>query len=631
MEYEKEEGIKGTINKFINRISNSKDKTKIYLLIIFLSAFIIRLIAAKNMGLYPDDSIHSIRPIGIIGSGKLVEYGQSSALWYYIQEIFYKIFGASIFGSRIATAIFGSFFVILIFLFVKQIFKSKKAGLIAAVLMASSPFLIRMTLPEMDLVVMFFIIFSALFLFKFTEDSKKRNLILCGALIGIAILIKIYALLFVLSFLLFLIYSSIKTKNLNRKRIKIIIIFLGIIFLFCIPTLTHNYLLYKDKGFVDMMFTNMFKVGLEKAEVLYGWGAGWLPESSYTGLSSGILKIGSFLYHGDVILLILGLLGFIFLFRKNKDYLLFFLFAFIIPFVYIGSQPVFFMSKHFTFVFILFIPMASALLEEIFDKSKIEIPKLRLRHILFAIIIFNLIFLINCSDRCVYKTSGESQLMKYKEDVISEKSLVVVDSRIYRGFISWIFHDRNYIEAHLFNAGVDEISEYGNPIPIETYFIECVKDDCGWGVIKDKPKLNQSMESLTNWFASNSYQPKEIKDIDKRYYLPVLTKSDNLVKYRIYKANLILNPYIINLAMSTHISNLYPIGYDERIIPVFDKYETHNSIDSILDKFAHLIFYISFLLSFLSLPYLIYLIISEETNQEDKKIEEDSLGDKHEQ
>ena len=636
---------KGTISKLINnvlRIFYSINKTKLYILLITIFGFILRLIAANNMGLHPDDANHAVRPIGIIGSGKMVEYGQSTALWYYIQEVFYKIFGASQLGSRMASVVFGSFFVILMFIFVKQIFKSEKAGLIAAFLTAVSPFLIKMTLPEMDVTVMFFTIFSALFLFKYAENWKNKNLVLSGILIGIAILIKVYALFFAFSFFIFLIYSYNKKGELNKKTINKIIIFLLVIFIFCIPTLTHNYLLYKDKGFMDMMFTNLLKIGTEKAKELYGWGAGWMPAADYMGFFFGNKEsFGSplpgfilvlFLFKQDIILLILGLLGLILTFKKTRNYFWFFLIVFIPPFIYIGAQPAFLMHKHFTFMPLLFIPMAACFLGNIHNKIKEKFPKFGLRYLLIFILIFNLLLLGKGPGEYVYRTSAETQLIDYKIDNIPENSLVVVDSRIYRGYMVWMFHDRNYLEAGLLSKTLEEgtlikekITEKTKDIILpahlstessstDVYFVECVTDDCGWGTIDEQPEVNQSMEDMTEWFANGSKIVKEIDSINPGdYYLPFLTKSDVEPVYRIYKNKFMLNPLTTSAVIkSKHELLLYPVGYDESITPIFDKYETHNAIDSFINVTAHIIFYIAFLLSFFSLLYMILLFILED-------------------
>jgi 4-amino-4-deoxy-L-arabinose transferase-like glycosyltransferase len=342
--------------KFIDKLLNLiflEDKVKVYVIILFLIGIFLRLVAAHNLGLSADDSVHAIRPINIMESGRLSEYGQSSILWYYIQEVFYKILGTSQIGSRMATVVFGSLLIILMFLFVKKIFKSEKAGLIASALTAFSPFLIKMTLPEMDVAVMFFVILSGLFIFRFIESLKKKDLLIAAGIMGLAIMIKVYALFFAFSYVLFLAYSFRKKSESWKKVIKIAFIFSIILFIFIIPVITFNYLLYKDKGFMDLMFTTYFKLGMDKAEKLYSWNAGWGATADIIGFflgkqsnfggenAVGINRLPGFIvilvqiFQMDPLVMIFGLLGLILMFKRNKNYSIFFFFYL---FLYILEQ-----------------------------------------------------------------------------------------------------------------------------------------------------------------------------------------------------------------------------------------------------------------------------------------------------
>ncbi len=619
----------------------SKNKTKLCVLMLALIGFILRIISARNIGISADDAVHAIRPIGIIESGKMVELGQSSAMWYYIQEIFYKIFGATQIGSRFASALFGAALIILIYLFVKQIFKSEKIGLIASALITFSPFLIKMTLPEMDIVVMFFVIFSGLFIFRFNESYKNKDLFFAGFLMGIAVLIKVYSLFFVGTYCIFLIYKGVKKKKINKRFIKGILIFGFTIFIFTVPTLTHNYLLYKDKGFMDLIFTNVFKLGLEKAEELYSWGAGWMPHTDYKGFFLGnqvnfqenpetIYRLPGFIvllylsFMEDPILILFGLLGFIYLIlKKHENYLSFFIITFFVPFIYLGSHIP--MLKHFTFIFVLLVPISSYFIynlgTDIIKKNK----KIKWKYLLILLILINLLWLgkgVDGLNSHFYSESGEGQLINYKNQVITEDSLVVVDSRIFRGFIGWLFNDRFYLESNYFGAALEQSAQYGDPVPLEVYYVECAKDDCGWGTIKNQPEFNKTMEELTTWFSNNSELIKEIKAVNRyEYYFPFITSNKEEPIYRVYRSTLMVNPSILLIAKSTHNVLMYPIGYDETIGPVFDEYQVYSAFDGLLDKTAHIILKTGWIFSFISLGFLIYLFIKED-DEDIKEIKE---------
>ena len=170
------------IDNFIERILSiffSKDRTNLYLLISFILGFVLRLINVLNLPTNIDASGHALMAIKFISSGKLGTWNQSVGLWYFLTDLAYKMFGVGDLGARFVALIFGSLSIILIFLFSKEIF-NKKVGLIAAFLLAVSPWHITETIPEMDVAVMFFVLFSMLFFVKALKQDKRLFFIACG-------------------------------------------------------------------------------------------------------------------------------------------------------------------------------------------------------------------------------------------------------------------------------------------------------------------------------------------------------------------------------------------------------------------------------------------------------------------
>jgi hypothetical protein len=602
-----------------NIIETFYDKTKRIILIFFILGLILRIIAANNVGVSADDVNHAVRPIGIFSSEKLVIFDQSTILWYYIQGVVYNIFGATQFISRFAETIFGSLTIILMFLFVKKVFKSEKAAIISSFLIAISPMLIKSTLPEMDVAVGFFLILSAFFLFSYFESRKNKDLMLSALFIGIGTMIKLYSLFFAFSFIIFYIFKEIKSSP-KKTIIKNVFLFGLILFVLVIPTLAHNYLLYKDKGFMDLLFTNNLKLGVEKAKEFYSWGAGWMPYSDYNGFFfgnqrnfdptplPGCLVVLGFLLKGDPILFILGILGLILVFKKKRDYFWFFIITFVPAFIILGAQIP--MSKHFIWGLALLAPAAGFLVDKIHSK----LNKIKLRYFLLAMLIFSIFYLgmpKEIDNGNFYAKSSFNQLMSYKDFNIPKNALIVADSRIYRGNIHWALNDRNYIEAAYFFDAVKKVNELGNLKNIEVYYVECVIDDCGWGTVKDQPDFNASMEQITEFFANNSYSKKDFESADPySYYFP-LFKEQKRTDYRIYKTEMALNPIILDVVKQTHSWFLYPIGYDRSISEIFDDYQTHNAFDSSINTIAWMILYTELIITFLSIIYLAYIFINE--------------------
>lgn len=143
------------------------------------------------------------------------------------------------------------------------------------------------------------------------------------------------------------------------------------------------------------------------------------------------------------------------------------------------------------------------------------------------------------------------------------------------------------------------------------YFIECIKDDCGWGTIKNQPEFNQSMEAIVSWFEGNSKLIGELKGVDRKTYsLPLV--HDKQESYRVYKTSFNLSYSIIPIARSTHTVLMYPIGYDSEIGGVFDDYEARGFFDKTLNNLSFYLLIICIILSLFSLLYLKYLFIMDE-------------------
>lgn len=603
------------------------DKTKRTLVIIVILGFILRLIAARNLGVKADDSGKSFMSIGILGSGKLAIWDQSTALWFYIQDISFNIFGLTMIGSRFAAVFFGSFLIILMYVFTKKVFKSKKIALLSSFLIAVSPILIRESLPEMDVAASLFLLFSAFFLFKYFESRKNKDLVLTALFIGIGIMIKLYVLFFAISFLIIIIYVEMKREKNVKKSLKKVLLFGIIITILVTPTLAHNYLLYQDKGFMDLIFTNFFGFGADKAEQYYGWSAGWMPYTDYKGFFLGNQRNyppspipGAFLMFfsllkSDPMIFVLGFSGLAFAYKKKKEYFWFFVITFLPAFIYLGSNIP--MRKHFLWSLVLLAPLAGEMGIRIIEKIK----KIKLKSVFFLLLIFSLIYLGTpeaYGSTPFYGKSSFGQLVDYRESSISDSALVVADSRIYRGTIHWALAGTNYVESARFIDIANQLNQQGNLQNIEVYFVECVVDDCGWGTIKNQPDFNASMEQLVEFFSNASYFKKDFEGpVLNNFYLPII--GERTVRYRIYKAEMLLNPAILQVVKQTHVHFQIPFNYDESITPLFDNYEVHGPLNTMISKFAWFIFYFELVFSFFALIYILYLFVEEQSEEPERE------------
>ena len=607
-----------------------KDKTKSTVFLIFLLGLILRIIAAINLGVSADDMVHSVHAINFLKSGKLVEYSQSASLWYYLTDISYNLLCYTQLSSRLIAIIFGSLSILVIFLLTKEYF-GDKAGLFAALFLALSPFHVKNTLAEMDNFTIFLVLMSLYFTVKFMNadirHKKLRYSIGAGIFLGLSILTKVYVFLFIpviIGMVLYNNYSNNK-KLLEKASTKYLLIILIISFIFFIPSITHNYLLYKDKGITDFMYANTFGIRNEKNTQLYGFDAGWGDKADFKGfffgnsrhlgnnpIPSGLFAL-SFLAYTDPLVFILGLMGLAFSFKRNKKFLMLSLFIFVFVFIFMASRML--MSKHYIFLLIIFIPSAGMFFNQINELIK---TKIKSHTTLNSIILITVFYLILLGYNSVYThspfytKSAVGQFIDFKNEIGSDSALYVADSRIYRGRANWMLYGTNYVEASQLQSLMEQSEQLpGIKSPTDIYFIECVTDDCGWGTIKNQPEFNASMEDMVKFFSNNSKVVAEFFDYGKnRYYWPIFNDK-GVLELRIYKTSGMINQNIYQILKATRSWFLYPIGYDETAIQIFDKYKTYNILDSGLDKLAHLIVYLGIFLALASIVFVFYLFIME--------------------
>jgi 4-amino-4-deoxy-L-arabinose transferase-like glycosyltransferase len=606
----------------------SIDRPKLYLILIFLLGFILRFIDAINLTVSSDDMHHVIHAINFISAERLITYDQSSGLWHAFTSVIYNLFGMSQLTSRFAALIFGSFSILVIYLLSKEFF-SEKVSLIAAFLFAVSPFHVLYTVAEMDAMAMFFGMSSMLLFVRAMKNHKLLYYWISGVFLGLAIYTKVYPLLFVPSLLLYFVYFKLKRKEnlITKNNAKKILIFLTAIFVFTIPALTHNYLLYKGKGFMDLQFTRTLGLGKEKSAQYYAWDHQFNAKNDWKGLILGnsensasktptlILAI-DYLRLGDPAGFYFGLIGIITILFYRKEYgkyLIFYLFSILFALPFLAS--VILLSKHYLFLELI-IPISAFGIKElsgkVFKLFKKDITKIIIiLMLILALILFGMPPIKNFYQPSYYHFYGKShiaQMIEFKNDNIEKKDLIVGDSRIYRGQINWAFQGRPYLEGSDFINVINSQEQVpGNTIPVDVYYFECVLDDCGWGTVKNQPEFNKSMESLTDFFKEKGQLVKTIKQpIEKKPFYPLFSTSKEDV-INVYKVTLNIKEAVLIVADQPKQWFLYDTGYKPKE-KQFDYFEAHGFFDKLLNKLAHWIVLIAVVLAFISPFYTIYLV-----------------------
>ncbi len=595
MEEIEKEG-KGILDKIVDFFfSNDNRKWLIPILII---AIILRIIVISHVAPVADEVVHGTHAINIISSGVINEQNQCP-VWFYLTDMSYMIFGINAFAGRFLSFFFGILTIPLIFLISKKFF-NEKIAVIAAFLLAISAYHINYALMEMDEAMIFFILFS--FYFFINAIGKKQISYLSVILMAVAVLIKPIALTFIPVFALYFIFILYKQTPENRKNIlkknTSRILIGGIVFLlFMTPVLAYNYILYEQKGIVDVLFARFLNINREIYSGLQGYDKGFSIQEIYTQGVPLILK-GSF-FKLDPAISILAILGFILVFINKKYHpARFFILFHIITFIFLmGSAQ---MQTHFVIFMPLVTLASSAFICFASEKFSNKIsPKKLIFILLILIFAINLFILFPF----IKSKSAVFQARDYAVSNIGEKDIVVADARIYRGRIAWMFNDKPYLESSYFPSLIElDRNISGSKIPITVYFIECAVDDCGWGTIGSQPDFNASVEQLADLFKTSASQEKII-------YGGGAYEDEKQPYFIVYKTTIGFSSSIYKYISDTHDWFYYPVRWAKN--DWYDKYSPQGIFQITFNSFGKLFLWIAIILAILSPILLITELIKK--------------------
>lgn len=595
-----------SIDKFVSKTMNfffAKDK-KIQRWIIFLllAGFILRFVAAINLSVLADDVLKASHSAGIISS-KTLSTSSSPPLFYYLTDLAYKLFNYTTFASRFWSFLFGILLIPVSFLLSRKFF-DRNTSLLVMFFVTFSNFLIRMTTAEESLTILFFSMVGVYFGIGYLEKEKFSLLFLSAISFGLSCLTKYSAPFFILSFLIFsLFYLRINNKKiLTRIHVKHLMIFFLIILLFCIPFLTFNYLLYKDKGIVDIYFSRV--ISLNSTQELYGSLAG-----QETTFFDNILILSNYKniflpFRTDIIISIFSVIGLFFLLNK-KRYLpfIFVIIFFFLPFILQTGGST--LQKHFIFMsFILSFPAGFGL------KSILSLVNSKfIRGILFLfLIIFLSINLGNSygTPHNFFHSSDASMLKSFVNQNVLSSDLIIFDSRIYTGQTFWMATDKHFLNFHEFLDFYRDNQElHFNGQPTNVYVIECVLDDCGWGTVNQQQDFNSSSELILSSLKESSQLVKSIPSIEYNgnELFGGQIKKDS---YRIYYTTINLDSNLVSNTDYLHSFYFTPYLYKNKKLYLYT-YDIYSGLDNLLQKFSYYVILLSIVLSILSVFLILYL------------------------
>ncbi len=592
-ETKKEEVSKNIVNSFVDFLFSDKEEK--WLILILLIGVLLRFLVARNISALGDEMVHGPHAIGFLHSGLISTLAQSP-LWFYLTDIVTRFLNVTLFSVRFLSFFYGSLSIIIIYLLTSKMF-DKKVALISSFLLSVSFFTIRYTLAEMDLSAIFFLLLAIYF---FLESNEKNKFpFLSAVCLGIASLIKTLSLFFVPAFLIaFFLFNQSKEKKQIKNNLKKAFIFGIVILLFFSPILLHNYFWYKDKGMVDTYFAQYFDIGEVRQAYAgqLGYDSGLLSDR----FVEGVFTMSNAVFSMDPLIVLIGIFGIILSFSlKNIRKEWFFLILFqSIGFIFLILSN--WLATHYTTMIPVFCIFGGFFIDK-FSKSFKTFQDIGPKKILAFILILIFLFQICLLFPHLTSRSGISQMRNYAIDNMEKDSIVIVDARIYRGRIVFMFHDFHYLESSFFPQIIDLNQKLPSQnIPTKVYFIECVRDDCGWGTITEGG-LNDSSEQLVQAFSEQATLEKTI------YGGGGYDEETGKPYFKIYSTMMNFKPQIMPQIDLTHEWFYYPVNY----IPkekIWDNYNVYGVFDNLLYLFSKVVIFISIFLAILLGVWPFYLI-----------------------
>jgi hypothetical protein len=584
--------------------------TKILLYIIVLIGLVLRLIVAAHLTPVEDESGSITHSIGFSKLAPLSQMAQAQ-VWYYFTDFLFRMFGVSLLTGRLLSVIFGSLSIILVYLIGNMIF-GRKVGIIASFLLAVSSYHITWTASYQDETMMFFVLIASYFFIKEYKNSGKISLI-SAIFLAIAELVKIITGAFIVVFGVFsivILYRNYKNdKKLFKINLRRVLISVLILAVAMSPILVYNYLLYKEKGIVDLPFAQFLRINPE-----FYTGPGLHHEEGFVAdkvFRNLYVVMTLYFIHEDPLLFLVALLGIVYSFVKFREIKFehaFFLFMFFFVISFMASSIV--LQTHYT----SFIPLMSifgALFISKASKWK-YVKKYSMQFVIISCIIIFIFTLWHLREPLISKSALQS-LRDYAVSSIDQNTLVLVDSRIYVGTTSWIFNDKNYIDASFLGKFLEASANYkGKKYPIKVLFVECDYDDCGWGTISQQPELNASMEDLVTQFKT---QGIKIRNIYGGGIITGVRGADlkGIPFYTIYSATIDLPPEILAATQQTHSHFLYNVPRYRDYKNAFDYYSVNGFFDKTINFFAYGVLYIILILAFVSIFVPFYLLYKDKS------------------
>ncbi|MEK7478795.1 MAG: glycosyltransferase family 39 protein, partial [Patescibacteria group bacterium] len=257
-------------------------------------------------------------------------------LTFIIQNVFFKVFGDSLWSARLPSAVFGSLSVILIYLIANILFGGQFLGLLAALVFSLNNGLIGISRTAlMEPVLIFLILANIYSFFRFREN--KNWWWVFGLTLGLAFLAKYTAIFLIPIYFIYLILFERKTffaplsgaRSLSDgrhgafggKNWRFYAALLLALLIFS-PVLVYNYFLFQATGHFDLQFSYLFGQTTPEWSGLLG-----KTQDGFGEIIKNLLKTFGLI---DLLMFFGGLIYAFFVGKREKSKVFLFIFIYLI-------------------------------------------------------------------------------------------------------------------------------------------------------------------------------------------------------------------------------------------------------------------------------------------------------------
>jgi len=506
-------------------------------------------------------------------------------IYFYMEDISYRIFGYGYFAGRFFPVIFSSVSIILIYLLARELYDQRTALLAALIFTVMSSQIIYGSRGLFEPIYTLLLLFSFLFFIRWVKYNKKLELFSSAAFFAVAAATKIVAFYFLPALV---VYYLLSKKQVSARQFVAPIVLIILLFS---PLILYNYFLYTEKGLADFFVTRFFN--LENSKSLF-------RASNVAGIDDHWIELSNLNYYINYLftsitpyawlLIVLGLISIISLRQKESDGML--LTGIFVP-LFFYMIYVF----HPDYSAVLSAPFSIVIAKGIESLALFAGNKQKL-----ALAVLASIFIVNELYALMLASPGISADMQLRDfaATLPETAILITDPKIHY-LTAMMFTPQIKAHAMTSTALISVYSEikrngisYKNSEPLDAYVVLCESDIC-WldktpSRLTDPIGFREAIQPIMGAKVSDIYQNGTL--IYSIYYLPTASITS------------VVLPYIENFTFFA-----YRIGHPELSV---DVYSLHSPFDQFLNLIGHAALYTDILLA-LSAPLVaVYMFLKEE-------------------